>query len=173
MKWKEIDGWFDDGDADMYWQILQRIPEGGNFLEIGCYKGRSTAFMASIIQELKKDVKIHVVDTFQGDEDTGKGDIYADFMGNMKEYLPMLASVRKGLSVHMAEDNTDMFDAIYIDASHTYQDVLADIDAWLPHLRLGGCIGGHDYTWSEVHRAVNDRFTEVITVGNSWLVYNA
>jgi predicted O-methyltransferase YrrM len=171
MNWKDIDGWFSDGDADMYWQILQRIPDGGNFLEIGSYKGRSTVFMASIIKKCNKNVKIHVVDTFEGDEFTGKSNLYAEFMSNMKEHLPVLASVRKGLSTHMAEDNTDMFDAIYIDASHTYDGVLADIDAWLPYLRIGGCIGGHDYNWSQVHRAVNDRFTEIICVGSSWLVY--
>jgi hypothetical protein len=171
MNWESIDGWFDKGDELMYYNILESIPEGGNFLEIGCYKGRSTACMANLIRSLNRDVKIHVVDTFIGDDDCGFGSIYDEFMANMKPYSQIMGSVRRGTSYHMSQDNPDYFDAIYIDASHKYDDVIRDIDSWLPYVTLGGCMAGHDYNWSDVHKAVNDRFTEITQVGNSWLVF--
>jgi predicted O-methyltransferase YrrM len=171
MKWESIDGWFSHGDAVMYGMILDEIPDGGHFLEVGSYKGRSTLCMAQLILARKRDVKIHVVDTFEGDVDTGKGDTYEQFMFNMKGYEHLLGSVNRGLSHYMAKENTQFYDAVYIDALHTYDALSLDIDSWMPYLRLGGMMGGHDYNWSDVHRCVNDRFTEIITMGNSWLVF--
>ena len=40
-------------------------------------------------------------------------------------------------------DNT--LDFVYIDASHLYDDVVADIAAWWPKVRKGGILAGHDY----------------------------
>jgi len=37
------------------------------------------------------------------------------------------------------------FDMVYIDAMHTFDHVNADIGYWLPKVREGGIIGGHDY----------------------------
>lgn len=62
-------------------------------------------------------------------------------------------------SVH-CHNSGMQFDSIFIDASHHYADCKADIEAWLPLLRPGGIIAGHDY-WA-VHPgvmcAVNDVF---------------
>lgn len=39
----------------------------------------------------------------------------------------------------------EYFDFVYIDADHTYEGVLADLQAWYPKVKMGGIIGGHDY----------------------------
>lgn len=36
-------------------------------------------------------------------------------------------------------------DLVFIDAEHTYDAVKADIAAWLPKVRSGGILAGHDY----------------------------
>jgi hypothetical protein len=36
-------------------------------------------------------------------------------------------------------------DAVYIDADHSRQGVLADLQAWVPKVRIGGVVAGHDY----------------------------
>ena len=38
----------------------------------------------------------------------------------------------------------EFFDIVYIDASHIYPDVVADINAWWPKVKKGGYICGHD-----------------------------
>lgn len=48
------------------------------------------------------------------------------------------------------------FDLIYIDALHYYDDVLADLKAWLPKVRSGGIFSGHDYPYEDVKRAVHE-----------------
>ena len=47
-------------------------------------------------------------------------------------------------------------DAIYIDASHEYADVRADLRAWWEVLRVGGVLFGDDYNWHGVKRAVDE-----------------
>ncbi len=42
-------------------------------------------------------------------------------------------------------EEDEYFDFIYIDGSHLYEDVKRDLNDWLPKLKDGGIIGGHDY----------------------------
>lgn len=51
-------------------------------------------------------------------------------------------------------------DMVYIDANHTYADVTADIEAWMPKLKPNGILAGHDFTLEipDVIRAVTDKF---------------
>jgi hypothetical protein len=69
-------------------------------------------------------------------------------------------------SVEAAKDFADgSLDFVYIDGLHFYEDVKNDIKAWLPKVRKGGMIGGHDYyedTWgAAVRRAVDEVFDDV------------
>jgi hypothetical protein len=51
-----------------------------------------------------------------------------------------------GYSVEASKTFKDgYFDFVYIDASHDYESVLDDLNAWYPKIRKGGCISGHDY----------------------------
>lgn len=57
------------------------------------------------------------------------------------------------------------FDFVYIDADHTYEMVKRDIEIWLPLIKKGGMIGGHDYgfpdevvRWGGVQKAVDEKF---------------
>ncbi|MBE3122191.1 MAG: class I SAM-dependent methyltransferase [Thermoplasmata archaeon] len=57
----------------------------------------------------------------------------------------------------------ETIDFVYIDASHLYEDVKADILAWWPKVRKGGILAGHDYykkpNFTDIKRAV-DKFIE-------------
>ncbi len=62
-------------------------------------------------------------------------------------------------SVDAAEAMADLppVDLVYLDGSHDYASVCADIDAWLPRLRPGGRCAGHDAWQPDVRRALDDR----------------
>lgn len=69
----------------------------------------------------------------------------------------------------------EYLDLVYIDASHRYEDVINDIKTWLPKIKKGGYLSGHDYHEnSQVFDSVNDFFgkTHAITIypDSSWVI---
>ena len=47
------------------------------------------------------------------------------------------------------------FDFVFIDADHTTEAVLADIEAWKPKIRKGGYLCGHDTHFPSVKKAID------------------
>lgn len=56
--------------------------------------------------------------------------------------------------------NDKTIDMVYIDADHTYEAVMQDIKCWLPKVKNGGIISGHDYCMEGVKQAVDEVFGE-------------
>lgn len=55
-------------------------------------------------------------------------------------------TIIRGRSVETSSKFDDgFFDFIYLDANHSYQAVMADLDAWINKIRPGGLFAGHDY----------------------------
>ncbi len=46
------------------------------------------------------------------------------------------------------------FDIVFIDGDHSTNGVTRDIQAWLPKIRAGGLITGHDISWPSVEKGV-------------------
>jgi hypothetical protein len=70
------------------------------------------------------------------------------------------------------------FDLVYIDASHFYEDVKQDIQAWLTTIKSGMFLAGHDYivrrsAHKGVKKAVDEMFGKDVFVmceGEVWMV---
>lgn len=55
-------------------------------------------------------------------------------------------TIHRADSVEAARDIEDgALDLVFIDADHSYEGCKRDIAAWLPKVRRGGWLGGHDY----------------------------
>lgn len=63
-------------------------------------------------------------------------------------------------------------DLVFIDGDHSYQGVSDDIKAWLPKIKFGGYIGGHDFDeprFSGVREAVEENFNmDEIELGDDY-----
>jgi hypothetical protein len=66
----------------------------------------------------------------------------------------------------------ESIDAVYIDACHQYGAVRCDNEIWLPKVRTGGIISGHDFCIAHTRLAVLDVFGGVdgTFVDDSWFV---
>jgi hypothetical protein len=72
-------------------------------------------------------------------------------------------SVLKSPSLAAAKQFEDAsLDFVYLDACHEEASVAADIKAWLPKVKVGGVLCGHDFTreWFSVVRAVLEAQTK-------------
>lgn len=71
----------------------------------------------------------------------------------------------KDFSVEVAKTIPDeSLDFVYIDASHTYRDVVDDVDSWYRKVRRGGIVSGHDYL-----RRVKPTNTHIIQAVNGFI----
>jgi hypothetical protein len=61
-------------------------------------------------------------------------------------------------AAYLVDDKT--LDYAFIDAEHTYEAVKEDIKAWLPKIKMGGLLFGHDFSarFRGVKRAAKEAF---------------
>lgn len=73
-------------------------------------------------------------------------------------------NVIKDSSANASEgfDNGSL-DFVYLDGDHSYEGCKSDIDSWLPKIKSGGILAGHDYfqtNWDGVVQAVDELVSE-------------
>lgn len=168
-------------DLDVLVRLVQAAAKGRTeavrVIEVGSWVGRSAIVMADAGAE------VTCVDPWR--EYNSYSDVlsaaYAQF-GADKVYRTFLSNIgtRKDRSIHplrktsleAAASMSEQVDLVFIDANHEYEFVKQDIEAWLPHVRPGGIIAGHDYGMSlfpGVKQAVNEVFpTGVAVQGTVW-----
>lgn len=74
------------------------------------------------------------------------------------------AHILRMSSVEAASLAPNDFDLVFIDGNHEYSEVKKDIAYWLPKIRKGGMLSGHDYAppFPGVIRAVDESFPSVL-----------
>jgi hypothetical protein len=141
------ENWF--SYPDLYKQVVEEFPSGSKFVEVGSWKGRSSSFLAVEIANSGKDIDFYCVDTWEGGPDhqgwEGLDKLYDIFLENMKPvegyYFPLKVTSEEASKKF--EDKS--LDFVFLDASHEYEDIKSDIQNWLPKVKPGGIIAGHDY----------------------------
>jgi predicted O-methyltransferase YrrM len=129
--WKpELNGYSDD-ILPYYKEIIVKMPEHSKLVEVGTFHGRSAVFMAEEIEKLNKNVDFYTIDVW---------DMRPACLRDSK------AIFLQGYSLEVAKTFSDeSLDFVFIDATHTYEAVKDDIKTWLPKVKKGGIIAGHDY----------------------------
>ena len=176
---------------DLYGMMANQATDKSHFVEIGALYGLSSAFMVNCMKLANKRFKFDVIDVWDetgvpelktpGDKmlteavgpnycETRKDSLYFTFLKYMMDTdsIQYMTPIRLS-SVEASKLYKDgSLDFVFIDAMHTYDGVTADITAWMPKIRKGGVLAGHDYDWPEVKRAVDDILYDFGTIGTSW-----
>jgi predicted O-methyltransferase YrrM len=157
--YQTIPNWFDY--HSVYRDAVATAHPHSLFVEIGVWKGGSTAFMGVEIVNSGKPITFHAIDTFLGSKEHGNiENFYEEAKQNLSPLLDRGAlTLIQGHShevVHQYPDES--IDFLFIDGSHEYEDVKKDLLLWLPKVKHGGIIAGHDYdpAWLGVVQAVNE-----------------
>jgi hypothetical protein len=176
--WSSVPGWF---NFYFFYDLMARqLKDGDTVAEIGVWMGRSIIFLAQTCQRLGKGVSFIAVDTFQGETDQPEhsgivrehgGSIEFEFKRNLLRYGVFEDFITIPTSSILAAALVEQGELAlcFIDAAHDYESVCGDIRAWLPKVRAGGIIAGHDYQHEPVRRAVADTLGKVDVMHTVWL----
>ena len=154
--------------------ILERIkdvPEP-TVAEIGVFAGA----LSCILLAARPDLKLLMVDPYDTYEQSEDYKQTGDFHTTMSKEQHMVARKRALWStdfawfrreicllpsVEAAKEYQRQFDLVFIDGDHSYKGCKEDIEAWMPLVKLGGWLSGHDYRTDldfGVKQAVDEMF---------------
>lgn len=154
--------------------LLGILPNDAVVAEIGVALGEYSEH----ILKTARPKRLHLIDSwcFQDDEkykkdghnmsERAQSDRYQMVLDRFAEEITVGGvKVHRAFSTEAVESFEDAyFDWIYLDANHTYEAVLQDLQLYLPKVKADGFICGHDYTnWPPARKmmfgvieAVND-----------------
>ncbi len=152
-----IPGLYDKKDAYL---LLETARQGGDIVELGCYKGRTTALLV----QASKDGRVTSVDPFIEPShryEASSPDVWRNNLKKIGLEPPQL--------LHMTGDEAlkhfqgKWLSLVFIDAAHDYESVLNDLHNWTPLVKKGGFVALHDMYHPHFHgvsQAVTEWFAE-------------
>lgn len=155
--------------AELCW-MYDNFAKSMTHAEVGTYCGRS---LLASCGGMQKNAKVIAVDN---DSDAFAPSWVKAMRRETYNLIPVgveelnIDSLAAALVCH---NRKLKFDSVFIDGCHEFAECCADIQAWLPMIRSGGIIAGHDY-WPAnigVMDAVNKYFRngfEIVSGTRIW-----
>ena len=151
-------------EVELHW-LMGQAAQMDSVVEVGSLHGRS-AF--ALLTACKGPVTC--VDTWSDDHDKS----FPSFMGACGHFENLIA-LRMWSHEAAATFKDLSVDMVFLDGSHAYESVIADIANWLPKVRKLLC--GHDYHlgpdagFPGVGRAVHEVFGDRVQVGEGTSIW--
>lgn len=165
----EIHGWSTDL-LPYYARTVPLLPEAPRIVEVGVHHGRSLLFLAERLIEERPGARLWGVDPLEWNEEQWPSLLRHCVASPGCPIVRILRCPSIAASHAFSLSSLDM---VFIDGEHDYASVLTDIHAWLPVVKMGGLLCGHDYGDSHpgVRKAVDEAFGRSVTVyGSCWEV---
>jgi hypothetical protein len=126
--------------------------------EVGVYYGA----MSKALLEQAPQLKLYMVDSWKvgAPSNRKRAESNTDPTRRLVLAMPSLEAVK-----HVPD-----LDFVFIDADHSYPAVKADIAAWMPKVKVGGWLCGHDYDLRAVKRAVDGLPNVELGQDTTWFV---
>lgn len=156
----------------------QYVPDDGVIVELGGEYGRSASQFAKACAG-KRNIAIHTVDLFPVNHPV-VGDLLFTWKSNIAEARVTDQHIQtlphRGKTTEVASIWDTPIDLLFIDAGHSYNEVVTDIVAWVKYVKPGGVVAFHDYAKGEaahyLHHEVKRAVDEWHTV-NRWERHDA
>ena len=169
--YQDIPGWF--SYEYVYKSMIEQADDDSLFVEIGSYKGKSTAFMCVEIANSGKKIRFECIDPMelmggylnmpQDEKDGYSFEEFTQRLESVKDYYK-LNRMTSNDAVKLYEDGS--IDFLLIDGDHSYEGVYDDIVNYLPKMRSGGLIVGDDAYDERIVRALADAAGHLSPVNN-------
>jgi len=116
-------------------------------VELGTQGGLSFFTFCQSIKENNIDGVAYAIDTWEGEEHTGKYDetVFEGVQSHArKEYMGFAYLLRMLFQEAIHHFENESIDLLHIDGLHTYEAVKEDFETWYPKVKPGGIILFHD-----------------------------
>jgi predicted O-methyltransferase YrrM len=146
---RNVPGYLLEDEARLLGTIAACTPAGGEIVEIGSFKGKSTVMLAKVAAHygLGRVVAIdpHNSPELLDHQADPAASSFQEFLGNIEA-----AGVADQVEVHRAysKDVSSTWNRpirfLWIDGDHTYQGAKADFDGFFPYVQPDGVVALHD-----------------------------
>lgn len=172
------------------WEVIETVisktfTKEINIAEIGVYEGKTVKHLIS--NNLINIKNYELVDPFKtyASYDDSDFDIRADqkrltlAKNKLENFIQGRANIEliQKFSTEAVKLFPDKyFDVVFIDANHNFEYVCKDIDAWLPKIKKGGILFGHDFDYPGlpgIKDAVESRFNNQYTVSDDYVWWHS
>jgi hypothetical protein len=152
----DIDGWMVEEELEWLQQTISKLPQASMAVELGSWFGRSSAALAT---GLPSTCSLICIDTWLGTPSepahsiAQTQDIHAAFLANLQGVGIEVNPYERGRTgvqylkmdsvdaAQFVDDGSACF--LFDDGDHRKPGL--DLDAWLPKMKLGSIVSGHDY----------------------------
>jgi predicted O-methyltransferase YrrM len=165
---KSVPGWMTPDELNWLSCEAGKLPEHGSWLEVGTWRGRSAS---AVILSLPHNAVFRSIDSWCGTTEidpasAGTPDAAlaewtdtSQQLKRLREDVMIITQRMTSLAAAITMDD-ELFDTVFIDGAHDYKSAKDDILAWLPKVKPGGMICGHDRADDGAHTALTEIFPD-------------
>lgn len=177
--YQNIENFYGFNYENLFTEMVNRF-DNAHFVEIGTAIGKSTLYMGVEIINSNKNIKYDTYDcqrkyasidycpsTFDVLENKNLKELpenedssWQNYLHNIKPINHIVNSFREYSVIASKKYEDESLDFVFIDGNHSFEEVVLDINNWLPKIKKNGILAGHDYTDENyaVKNAVNSIF---------------
>jgi MMP 1-O-methyltransferase len=147
-----IQGWLNREAGKFLYRMARFGAPVPNIVELGSWKGRSTAWFANGVRD-RGAGRVYAVDTWKGTQNEqihgemlagyAEDQLYREFAANLESrgLLQFVEPIRSDtLAAARNWDPAKKIGVLFIDADHSYQAARQDFEFWSPYVEVGGFV---------------------------------
>ncbi len=168
--------------TEVIYPLLDKVPDNGTIVELGTFLGGSMCRMADRARTFNKILTFYAIDNFlchnispESRKWTGVfNEFYHEFWANVEKFeLQRFITPISEDSIEAANGFADnSIDMLWVDDDHSYPHTVNVLRAWLPKIKKGGVICGHDYCSGEgIRMAVQEVFGDRFKLNSTQTTY--
>ena len=163
--------------SEIFQPFITSAQGGEVIVEVGTFVGGNLCRVGELIKHSTKDIKLIGVDDFHfvnisnvslsdaglhfGEYDTRQESFYQTLLKNLDAYvLSNLVQLIDSDSIEASKlFQNNSIDLLFLDANHSYPYTTNELKAWIPKVKNGGIISGHDWPCDGIQMAVKENLS--------------
>jgi cephalosporin hydroxylase len=170
----------DEVRLEIFQPFIDKAVGGEVIVEVGTFVGGNLCRVGEMIRHSGQNIKLYGIDNFHfvnistqainevqlqfGEYDTRQDSFYDQLMKNitsvdLQSYIEIIDSDSIEAAAKFENESIDL---LFLDGSHSYPYTGKELKAWLPKVKIGGIVSGHDWPDSNIKKAVEENISSKV-----------